>query len=101
MKEVILSADGDLTVYSVPEAVAEHLEKYCLDFCYRLQNTSLGEKYKNKDGVYCYTEADFIEYLNQHVFPREKSVPVKNLGPSVWWGVELPDEYRGLPWFNF
>ena len=101
MKEVILSADGDLTVYSVPDAVAEHLEKYCLDFCRRLQNTSLGEKYKNKDGVYCYTEADFIEYLNRTVFPREKSVPVKNLGSPVWRGEELPEEYRGLPWFNF
>ncbi len=55
MKEVILSADGDLTVYSVPDAVAEHLKKYCMEFDYQLMYTPLGEKHKNKDGVYCYT----------------------------------------------
>ena len=31
MREVILSADGDSTVYLVPDAVAEHLKKYCLN----------------------------------------------------------------------
>lgn len=30
MKLVILSADGDSVVYSVPDIVADHLEDYCL-----------------------------------------------------------------------
>ena len=33
MKEVILSADGDSIVYLVPDAVADNLEDYCLEFC--------------------------------------------------------------------
>ena len=32
MKNVILSADGDQFLYSVPDPVAEHLEKYCMEF---------------------------------------------------------------------
>ena len=33
MKEVILSADGDSIVYSVPDEVANDLRKYCIEFC--------------------------------------------------------------------
>ena len=32
LKEVILSADGDSVVYSVPDAVANNLESYCIPF---------------------------------------------------------------------
>ena len=32
MKNIILSADGDRMVYSVPDAVADNLEKYCMEF---------------------------------------------------------------------
>lgn len=33
MKNVVLSADGDRMVYSVPDAVADQLEDYCMEFC--------------------------------------------------------------------
>ena len=33
MKKVVISADGDRKVYSVPDVVAENLEKYCMEFC--------------------------------------------------------------------
>lgn len=32
MKRIILSNDGDSLIYSVPDIVAENLEKYCLKF---------------------------------------------------------------------
>lgn len=32
MKNVILSADGDLCVYAVPDAVAENLYESCVTF---------------------------------------------------------------------
>ena len=35
MKPVILSADGEAMLYSVPDAVAEHLEDCCMAFCTR------------------------------------------------------------------
>lgn len=33
MKEIIISADGNSVVYSVPDDVANHLRKYCIEFC--------------------------------------------------------------------
>ena len=33
MKNIIISADGDRKVYSVPDVVANDLQKYCSEFC--------------------------------------------------------------------
>ena len=77
MKPVILSADGDSVVYTVPDA----------------------GKYR-VNGVVCYNEQDFINYLNTYRFPEEPSALIRNLG---WTGLgeTLPPEYRDLPYFNF
>lgn len=100
MKEVIISADGDSIVYLVPDAVANDLRKYCISFCDKWMRTSPNaKKYKTKGG-YCFNEADFIEYLNEYIFPEQKSVFVKNLGWTDL-GKNLPAEYRGHPYFNF
>ena len=65
MKTVILSADGDSIVYSVPDDVGEHLEKYCPEFCSDwLRSSPDAERYRIGGGV-CYTEADFVDYLPQ------------------------------------
>lgn len=80
MKEIIISADGDCIVYLVPDAVANDLDKYCMDFCGKWMRTSPDAKKYKINGVYCYNEADFIDYLNEYVFPDRKSVFVKNLG---------------------
>lgn len=100
MKEVILSADGDRRIYLVPDAVAEHLKEYCLSFCSDwLWNSPKADKYRVGDGV-CYTEADFIEYLNTYVFPDCESRMLKNLGHTDF-GEDLPAEYKDYPYFNF
>ena len=100
MKEVILSADGDSIVYLVPDAVADDLRKYCLAFCCKWLRTSPDARKYRMNGIYCYNQDDFIEYLNQHVFPEQPSIFVKNLG---WTGLgrSLPAEYRNCPYFNF
>lgn len=100
MKEVILSADGDSIVYSVPDVVANDLRKYCIDFCDKWLKTSPYAKRYRINGVYCFNEADFIEYLNEYIFPDQKSIFVKNLG---WTDLRenLPPEYRLHPYFNF
>ena len=100
MKEVILSADGNSVVYLVPDTVAENLEAYSLEFCSNwLRNSPDTERYRDGIGV-CYTEADFIEYLNTYVFPDCKSRMIKNLR---WTDLEenLPVEYKEYPYFNF
>lgn len=109
MKSVILSADGDSVVYGVPDQVAEHLEEYCIHFCdHWLRTSPHAQKYRFKEGPaepqgeqgFCYNEADFIEYLNQYVFPEEPSVMIENLG-WIEWEKDLPEKYRELPYFNF
>lgn len=100
MREVILSADGDSIVYLVPDEVAADLAKYCIEFCDKWMKTSpKAKKYKTKGG-YCYNEGDFIEYLNQYIFPEKKSIFVKNLGWTDL-GNHLSIEYQGHPYFNF
>lgn len=98
MKEVILSADGFRYVYSVPDKVAENLYEYCIEFCKWLNDSPDAKKFrrKTKTGtVLSYTEEDFINYLNQYLFPDEYSKYVANLGYSI------PQEYRDIPHFNF
>ena len=75
MKEVILSADGDSVLYLVPDAVAGNLEEYCLKFCSDwLRNNPDAEKYRVGNAV-CFTEADFIEYLNVFVMFHHRTMP--------------------------
>ena len=98
MKEIIISADGDSIVYLVPDEVANNLEKYCIEFCDKWMRTSpQAEKYRI-NGVYCYNESDFINYLNEWIFPEESSILVKELD---YYDYELPEEYKNYPQFNF
>ena len=98
MKNVILSADSDRRVYSVPDAVADNLEKYCMEFIDWLEASPDAKKYRRK-GVLWYDESDFILYLNKYVFPKEQSVYVRNIGNeySKWASCE----YKDCPSFNF
>lgn len=100
MKNVVISADGDRKVYSVPDIVADNLSKYCIEFCTKwIRNSPHAKKYRIRGGV-CYNEDDFIEYLNTYVFPNEKSVFVKNLG-WIDFHTKLPAPYCDYPEFNF
>ena len=100
MKNLILSADGDSVIYSVPDIVAENLSEYCINFCNNwLRNSPDAEKYRT-NGYLCYTEEDFIGYLNQYLFPDEKSVFVKNIGLTDYVK-NIPEEYSDYPFFNF
>lgn len=102
MKEVILSADGEAKLWQVPDAVAENLEDYCLEFCSEwLWSSPQAEKYRVKSGnmtVVSYTEEDFIAYLNEWVFPEEPSSLVRGLGCDCG---KASERYPALPLFNF
>ena len=102
MKEVILSSDGDLSLYRVPADVADDLVRYCIDFAVNYvwhgpKNSKflrlMGQQY-----VAFYTEEDFIDYLNEEKFPQLVSAKIKTLG-SFEDGV--PDQYASIPRFNF
>lgn len=103
MKNVLLSADGEISLFSVPDEVADHLEDYCLEFCCNwLHKSPDAAKYRVKMGGMvgvCFNEKDFIDYLNQYVC-QEPSVWVRALS-GVYAGDPLPKEYAALPYFNF
>ena len=99
MKNIILSADGDSVIYSVPDAVADNLKNYCLDFSKWIYNSPDAKKYRMGRGD-CFSESDFIDYLNQYVFPNEQSTFVKNIGWTDG-GRKLPYEYKDYPKFCF
>ena len=102
MKHVLLSADSQVCMYAVPDQVADHLEQYCLDFCARWIWESPDSKLlvPLEDGQLgaVYGAQDFIDYLNDWVFPGEKSVLVKQFD---FYGYEIPQAYRHYPSFNF
>ena len=103
MKQVLLSADGEISVFSVPDEVADHLDRYCRDFCDGwLRKSPDARKYYRKENGWSglvYDETDFIDYLNQYVF-REKSSLIQTLH-GVYGEKDLPAEYADLPYFNF
>ncbi len=103
MKRVLLSADGEISVFNVPDEVADNLEQYCLEFCRDwLHKSPNAEKYCTKLGDVigvCFNEKDFIDYLNQYICD-EQSVLITIL-TGVYVGDELPAEYKELPYFNF
>lgn len=99
MKEVILSADGPSAMYLVPDLVADNLYDYCMDFCCNwLRKSPFAAKYRCGNAL-CYNELDFIEYLNEHVFPQEKSGLIQELGYMT--SKEQKQRYREIPAFNF
>ena len=101
MKNVVISADGDRKVYSVPDVVADNLREYCIEFCDNwLWNSPQAKKYRKGGIVRSFDEETFIEYLNTWIFPNEKSVLVKNLG-WVDFDSPLPTPYTDCPQFNF
>lgn len=103
MKNVLLSADGEISIFAVPGEVADHLEDYCLEFCCNwLHKSPDAAKYRVKMGDVvgvCYTEKDFIDYLNRYICEE----PARWIATfaNVYDRCEVPEEYRGLPYFNF
>lgn len=103
MKKVLLSHDYEMTMYLVPEAVADNLEKYCMYFCGEwIWKNPNGEKLliTMEDGEKCamYGAQEFIDYLNDYAFPDQKSV----LAAEMDFNCDgIPEEYKDIPWFNF
>ena len=102
MKEVLLSHDDKVLMYSVPDEVADRLEDYCLEFSanWIWKNPNGAKLLKNIRGikVAVYGAPDFIDYLNGWIFPEQQSKLIKQLDYYEW---ELPNEYKKYPQYNF
>lgn len=98
MKNVVLSADGERSVYLVPDEAADNLEELASGPFYGwLENDPRAEKYRTEQG-YCFDETAFIEYLAQR-FPDTPARFVE--APGIDFGAPLPGEYKSCPAFNF
>ena len=49
--------------------------------------------------VACYTEEDFIEYLNTVLYPDKPSKKIMTFQSAD--DEEVPEEYRKYPYYNF
>lgn len=104
MKHVVLSCGSGGFLYAVPDEAAEHLSKYCIEFCTDWLLTSpYAEQYRRvwrkPDGAVftyvSYTEADFIAWLNRWKFPDQPSFLVERFGGDA------PKPYRNYPRYDF
>lgn len=103
MKKILLSHDDKMKVYLVPDDVANNLEEYCMHFGFEwLLNDPDAIKYqfitKSGEKGFCFGTQDFIDYLNDYVFPNQKSTLVATMD---FYDDQIPEEYREYPSFNF
>ena len=99
MKRILLCADDAPTLFAVPDAAAEHLDDYCEEFIQWMQTSPDAERYREMHGDVvglCFWETDFIRYLNEHVFPEQRSFAVQR-----WIEEGLAEEYKDLPYYCF
>ncbi len=103
MKKVLLSHDGKMKMYLVPDDVADNLKKYCMDFAFDwILNDPNAQKLRvttpSGEVGYMFGAQDFIDYLNDFIFPNQKSTLVSEMD---FYDYEIPEEYKDIPWFNF
>ena len=103
MEEVILSHDNEAIIYLVPAEVAANLDHYCWDFAanwvwHGPENAKFLHEIGNRQLGAMFGASDFIDYLNKHLFPDQKSTLVKGLD---CYDYEIPDDYKFYPKYNF
>ena len=103
MKEVVLSADGDLSLYLVPADVADNLATVANEFAsnYVWHGEKSGKFLKLCGEQYgaVFDETDFIEYLNTVLYPDKPSIKLKTFQAAD--DEDVPEEYRKYPYYNF
>lgn len=101
MKEIILSADGELSLYSVPADVADNLADFCIKFATEYVWHGPNAKFLRLCGeqyVAIYDDKDFIDYLNEELYPQMRSKKIETVGS---FDDGIPSKYKNIPWFNF
>ena len=98
MKKVLLSHDGKMKMYLVPDEVADNLKEYCMHFGFDwLMNDPNAQKLRviTPSGIigYIFGAQDFIDYLNDFIFPNQKSTLV---GEMDFYDYEIPEEYKDI-----
>lgn len=102
MKEVILSADGDMSLYLVPADVADNLatvaNEFASNYVWHGEKSGRVLKLCGEQYVACFNVEDFIEYLNTALYPDKLSKKLKIL---CSFDDEVPEKYKRVPYYNF
>ena len=103
MKHVLLSADGPIRVYSVPDAVAADLLGWAERFYEWMQHApeaaTLRQVFPSGDIGFCFNEEDFVHYLSSVIFPDQPVSLVEELEADEL--SDLPEPYRSYPYYYF
>lgn len=102
MKYVLLSTDGPVSLYEVPDKIAKDLTKHCVEF---LNWVHYGPEAKRFKKGYI-PEKEFIDYLNSVVNPNYiyRSRFIKTLATTEEDKLRILEEaepYKDYPHFNF
>ena len=93
-EKVLLSHDGKMKMYLVPDEVADNL-KIQMDFGGLINDPTFKIRVTTTSGEIAYIAQDFIDYL-MTLFSTQ------NYWLGKWiYDYEIPKEYKDIPWFNF
>ena len=82
--------------------MADNLDMYCWEFAanWIWKNPNGAKLLQEIRGqkVAIYGSTDFVDYLNEWIFPQQKSVLIEQLN---YYDYELPEKYKDYPQYNF
>lgn len=103
MPNILLSADGPIRAYSVPEEIYANLSDWIDRFydwmAHAPEAAALRQVFPSGTIGFRFTEEDFIMYLNSVAFPDQPSVLVEEMDADAL--SNLPNSFRNCPYYNF
>ena len=102
MKYILLSADGPISLYEVPDKIAKDLTKHCIDFLKWTENGPEAKRFKNG----YLPEQEFINYLNNvanknYIYKSKLIKTIANTDEKKSQVLEVLEPYKYYPYFNF
>lgn len=110
MKEIMISADSPISIYLVPDEVAENLREYCMEFLDELYTFSNNRELEiidnehqpsDQEEAVQYDETGFIYWLNEKKFPNQKSSLVRTMTWDEFEDGLKINAFDENLWFNF
>ena len=102
MQYILLSTDGPISLYEVPDKIAKELTKYCVEFLNWAENGSEEKKFKKGYRP----EQEFINYINNVVnknciYKSQLIKTIANTDEEKLQALEVTEPYKDYPYFNF
>ena len=92
--------EPDLDNADVADNLATVANEFAFNYVWHGEKSGKFLKLCGEQYAACFTEEDFVEYLNTVLYPDKPSKKIKVIG-CYGDGKDLPEEYKGIPYFNF